>query len=61
MSLTYFISDVHFGLDSRQKERDKEQRLIGFLDHVRKRGKLLYVLGDLFDFWFEYKTVIPKG
>ncbi|MEE9288846.1 MAG: UDP-2,3-diacylglucosamine diphosphatase [Bacteroidota bacterium] len=61
MSLTYFISDAHFGLDSRQKERDKEQRLIGFLDHVRKHGKLLYVLGDLFDFWFEYKTVIPKG
>ncbi len=61
MSLTYFISDAHFGLGSRQKEKEKETRLIGFLNHVRGHGRLLYVLGDLFDFWFEYKTVVPKG
>lgn len=61
MPLTYFISDAHFGLESREKEREKERRLIEFLNHVQRTGKVLYILGDLFDFWFEYKTVVPKG
>jgi UDP-2,3-diacylglucosamine hydrolase len=57
----YFISDVHLGLDTREMERRKEDRLLAFFSHVRRTGSVLYIVGDLFDFWFEYRTVIPKG
>lgn len=61
MSSTYFISDVHLGLESKEKELQKLQKLCAFLDVVLHNGKELFLLGDLFDVWFEYKTVIPKG
>ncbi len=61
MPSTYFISDVHLGLESKEKEMIKLQRLCSFLDVVLRSGKELFILGDLFDVWFEYKTVIPKG
>jgi len=58
---TYFISDAHLGLGSKDKERAKEDRLLGFLKSILPSTDQLYILGDLFDFWFEYATVIPKG
>ncbi|MDH4069439.1 MAG: UDP-2,3-diacylglucosamine diphosphatase [Ignavibacteria bacterium] len=57
----YFISDVHLGLGTRSGEREKENRLLSFLNAIRDDCRELFILGDLFDFWFEYKTVIPKG
>ncbi len=57
----YFISDVHLGLGSREEERAKEDRLLDFLRAVSTSADSLFLLGDLFDFWFEYATVIPKG
>ena len=42
-------------------EAQKQQMLLSFLDHVAAEGEQLYILGDLFDFWFEYRTVIPRG
>jgi UDP-2,3-diacylglucosamine hydrolase len=57
----YFISDVHLGLGSRQEEREKEDRLLAFFRTIRPDTNRLFILGDLFDFWFEYATVIPKG
>ena len=57
----YFISDVHLGLGSREEEKAKEDLLLGFLKAIFPRSESLYVVGDLFDFWFEYATVIPKG
>jgi UDP-2,3-diacylglucosamine hydrolase len=56
----FFISDVHFGHDSPEKERLKLRRLDSFFELVAEEGERLYVLGDLFDFWFEYKHTIPK-
>ncbi len=56
-----FISDVHLGLGSREKERAKENTLLGFLKAKLPETDALFIVGDLFDFWFEYKTVIPKG
>lgn len=50
----YFISDAHLGDDE-----GRERKLISFLDGI-KGCELLYILGDLFDFWFEYRTVIPR-
>jgi UDP-2,3-diacylglucosamine hydrolase len=57
----YFISDVHLGLGNKEKEKAKEDRLIGFLKSVLPSANALFIVGDLFDFWFEYATVIPRG
>ena len=55
----YFVSDAHLEL---QKERtDREAKLLRFFDIVKSDGKFLYIVGDLFDFWFEYKYTIPAG
>jgi UDP-2,3-diacylglucosamine hydrolase len=58
---SYFISDVHLGLGSRETEKAKEDRLLQFLRSIRPTTERLFIVGDLFDFWFEYRTVIPKG
>jgi len=57
----YFISDVHLGVGTREEEKAKEDRLLGFLKSVQPAAEQLFIVGDLFDFWFEYATVIPKG
>ncbi|MBI5216696.1 MAG: UDP-2,3-diacylglucosamine diphosphatase [Ignavibacteriae bacterium] len=61
MSKTYFMSDAHLGLSAPDVEREKEQRLLSFFDFVMNDASQLFILGDLFDAWFEYKTVVPKG
>ncbi|MBI5472536.1 MAG: UDP-2,3-diacylglucosamine diphosphatase [Ignavibacteriae bacterium] len=58
---TYFFSDVHLGLGTKETERHKEDRLLAFLHGIFPTTDALFIVGDLFDFWFEYKTVIPKG
>ena len=58
---SYFISDVHLGLGSREEEKAKEDILLGFLASITADAEALFIVGDLFDFWFEYRTVIPKG
>lgn len=57
----FFFSDVHLGLKSNPEEKLKEQRVLKFIDNVIKHGSELFILGDLFDFWFEYKNAIPKN
>jgi UDP-2,3-diacylglucosamine hydrolase len=57
----FFISDVQLGLGDRQAERQKEDRLLAFLQGILPQAEEVCILGDLFDFWFEYDTVIPKG
>ncbi|MBI5475239.1 MAG: UDP-2,3-diacylglucosamine diphosphatase [Ignavibacteriales bacterium] len=61
MGKIYFISDVHLGLGTVQEERTKENRLLSFLDNLRGNAEALYIVGDLFDAWIEYRSVIPKG
>jgi UDP-2,3-diacylglucosamine hydrolase len=56
----YFLSDAHLGGESKSRERSREARLHRFLTHVASNGTALYVVGDLFDFWFEYRTAIPR-
>jgi UDP-2,3-diacylglucosamine hydrolase len=58
---TYFISDIHLGLGRGEKEKAKEDRLLSFLRTILPTTEQLFIVGDLFDFWFEYQTVIPKG
>jgi len=57
----YFISDAHLGEHSRDVETRKEERLTSFFDHIAARASCLYIVGDLFDFWFEYRQVVPSG
>jgi len=61
MGKIYFISDAHLGLGTHEEERLKEDRLISFLDFIKNDASQLFILGDLFDAWIEYRTVIPKG
>ena len=56
----YFFSDVHLGENDKAKEKVKLAKLGSFLDLVENDGEKLFILGDLFDFWFEYKHAIPK-
>jgi UDP-2,3-diacylglucosamine hydrolase len=56
----FFLSDAHLGAEEEYKEKLKEEKLIQFLDKVKQEGELLYLVGDMFEFWFEYKNVIPK-
>ena len=62
MKDTYlFISDVHLGLQSNEIEKEKERLLVKFLNFAKENCKELFIVGDLFDFWFEYKRVYQKG
>ena len=56
-----FISDLHLGLESPEREKIKENQLIEFLKTKGKSAEKLYILGDLFDYWFEYRRVVQKG
>jgi len=56
----YFISDAHLGAEEKEKEKIKEEKLVSFLDKIKEDGEFLYILGDMFEFWFEYKNLIPK-
>jgi len=57
----YFISDVHLGLPNHQESLKREIMLVSWLDEILPHTKALYLLGDIFDFWYEYKYVVPKG
>lgn len=56
----YIFSDVHLGSGSKEKELEKEQKISELFAMVKEDGERLVILGDLFDFWFEYKSVMPK-
>lgn len=61
MKNIYFLSDAHLGCRSIPHDRTRERRLVNFLDNIKKSASAIYLLGDIFDFWFEYKTVVPRG
>ncbi len=60
-SKIYFASDQHFGAPTATASFPREQKFIAWLDTIKKDADAIFLLGDLFDFWFEYKTVVPKG
>ncbi len=60
MRTAYFISDVHLGAQDPEREREKADLLQSFLDRVETGGGMLYIVGDLFDYWFEYRWALPK-
>lgn len=58
--MNFFISDIHFGFDRKTNEIYREKLLIQFLNYISVNGERLFIVGDLFDFWFEYQSVIPR-
>ena len=57
----YFASDNHLGAPTAALSRPREEKFVRFLDEIKPDAEAIFLLGDLFDFWFEYKTVVPKG
>lgn len=57
----YFVSDQHFGMHGKQSTEQREKVFVQWLSSIQKDACALFLLGDLFDFWFEYKQVVPKG
>lgn len=57
----YFASDIHLGAGTEQEARQTEQRFVAWLDCVAEDAETVVLAGDIFDFWFEYREVVPKG
>ncbi len=57
----YFISDVHLGLYPEEKSAERERLLVNWLGSIQHEAAELYMLGDIFDFWHEYRHVVPRG
>ena len=57
----FFISDIHLGSSTINDSREREKSLVRWLDSIREEASALYLLGDIFDFWFEYKQAVPRG
>ncbi len=57
----YFLSDFHLGAPNAVESRKREDRIVQFLKNAQKDATAIFIVGDIFDFWFEYKTVVPKG
>ncbi|MFO8086775.1 MAG: UDP-2,3-diacylglucosamine diphosphatase [Bacteroidales bacterium] len=57
----YFLSDAHLGVPDHSSSLLRERKLVQWLHQIKPTAKAIYFLGDIFDFWFEYKHVVPKG
>ncbi|WP_115816391.1 UDP-2,3-diacylglucosamine diphosphatase [Winogradskyella eximia] len=57
----YFASDNHLGAPTNEASRPREKKFVAWLDDIKHDAAAIFLMGDLFDFWFEYKTVVPKG
>lgn len=57
----YFASDFHLGSPNLEKSHEREKNIVSWLDHIKDDAKSIYLVGDIFDFWFEYNKVVPKG
>lgn len=57
----YFISDIHLGAPALKNNREREKLFVAWLDDIKKDAAALFLMGDIFDYWFEYKTVVPRG
>lgn len=57
----YFLSDFHLGMPTHEASIEREKKIVSFLDSIKQETAELFLLGDAFDFWFEYKYAVPKG
>lgn len=57
----YFLSDFHLGVPTHAASLQREKLIVQFLDSIKDRAHTIFLVGDMFDFWFEYRKVVPKG
>ena len=57
----YFASDFHLGYPDHQTSLARERKVVAWLDSIKTDAQVIFLVGDIFDFWFEYKNVVPKG
>lgn len=57
----YFLSDFHLGVPDHAQSLEREKKIVKFLDQAAKDASEIHILGDIFDFWFEYETAVPRG
>ncbi|HTN37097.1 MAG TPA: UDP-2,3-diacylglucosamine diphosphatase [Arachidicoccus sp.] len=57
----YFLSDFHLGAPDYERSLIREKKIIRFLNHIQKDAAEIFILGDMFDFWYEYKKAVPKN
>lgn len=57
----FFVSDFHLGIPDHDQSLQREKKLVAWLEMIRRDAREIFLMGDLFDFWFEYRTAIPKG
>jgi UDP-2,3-diacylglucosamine hydrolase len=57
----YFISDLHLGMHPQKESMEREKMVVRWLEEVYRDASEIYLLGDVFDYWFEYKKVVPRG
>jgi UDP-2,3-diacylglucosamine hydrolase len=57
----YFLSDFHLGAPDYASSLQREKKIVQFLNEITPHAKEIFLLGDVFDFWFEYKHVVPRG
>ncbi|MEY4925999.1 MAG: hypothetical protein RI894_435 [Bacteroidota bacterium] len=61
MKKIYFASDFHLGVPDKETSRNRERRIVAWLESIRHDAAEIYLVGDIFDMWYEYRTVVPKG
>lgn len=57
----YFLSDFHLGTPDYASSLEREKRVVAFLEEIRSHAAVVFIVGDMFDFWYEYRKVVPKG
>lgn len=57
----YFLSDLHLGAPYFKDRIEAERRVVSFLDSIKRKADVLYLLGDILDYWYEYRYVVPRG
>ena len=59
--MIYFLSDFHLGAPDYASSLVREKKIVAFLDSIKNDASEIYLMGDVFDFWFEYGKAVPKG
>ena len=57
----YFLSDFHLGAPDAASSLQREKQVVRFLDEIKNDAAEIFIVGDMFDFWYEYRKVVPKG
>jgi UDP-2,3-diacylglucosamine hydrolase len=57
----FFLSDFHLGAPDAERSLEREKKIVRFLDEIKEQANSIFIVGDIFDFWYEYRKVVPKG